>query len=193
VPKSTFGENQLSPGSLGISPLPTAHPRPLQRTSVRASTRSYTRFTLAMGSSPGFGSTARDSAALESPANALFGLAVAQARGGTPFTTPQTVTRRFVLQKARHHATRRSRTGQHALAGCRHTVSGSVSLPSAGCFSPFPHGTVHYRSSAVLSLGGWSPLLPTGFHVARRTPGTCAPSQHAFPYGALTRSGRLFQ
>ena len=59
-PESHFGENQLSPGSLGISPLPTAHPRLLQQTSVRASTRSYTRFTLAMGSSPGFGSTARD-------------------------------------------------------------------------------------------------------------------------------------
>jgi hypothetical protein len=24
---------------------------------------------------------------------------------------------------------------------CRHTVSGTVSLPSQGCFSPFPHGT----------------------------------------------------
>ncbi len=24
---------------------------------------------------------------------------------------------------------------------CKHTVSGSISLPSQGCFSPFPHGT----------------------------------------------------
>ena len=24
---------------------------------------------------------------------------------------------------------------------CRHTVSGTFSLPSQGCFSPFPHGT----------------------------------------------------
>ncbi len=24
---------------------------------------------------------------------------------------------------------------------CRHTVSGSISLPFLGCFSPFPHGT----------------------------------------------------
>jgi hypothetical protein len=24
---------------------------------------------------------------------------------------------------------------------CRHTVSGTISLPSQGCFSPFPHGT----------------------------------------------------
>ena len=54
-----FGENQLSPGSIGISPLPTAHPIALQREKVRASTRLYPRFALAMGSSPGFGSAAR--------------------------------------------------------------------------------------------------------------------------------------
>jgi hypothetical protein len=61
--------------------------------------------------------------------------------------------------------------GQQPLTVCQRTVSGSVSLPSTGCFSPFPHGTVHYRSSAVFSLGGWSPLLPTGFRVSRSTPG----------------------
>jgi hypothetical protein len=33
-----FGENQLSPGSLGISPLPTGHPSSLQSGWVRAST-----------------------------------------------------------------------------------------------------------------------------------------------------------
>jgi hypothetical protein len=52
-----FGENQLSPRSIGISPLPTTHPSRLQPTLVRASTGSYTRFPLAMGRSRGFGST----------------------------------------------------------------------------------------------------------------------------------------
>jgi len=55
-----FGENQLSPGSFGISPLPTAPLTALQRGTVRASTRGYPRFTLAMGSSPGFGSRPTD-------------------------------------------------------------------------------------------------------------------------------------
>ena len=50
-----FGENQLSPGSIGISPLSTGHPPVLQHWWVRASTRSYPRFTLPMDSSPGFG------------------------------------------------------------------------------------------------------------------------------------------
>ena len=56
-----FGENQLSPGSLGISPLPTAPPTALQRGTVRASSGWSPRITLAMGSSPGFGPTRRDS------------------------------------------------------------------------------------------------------------------------------------
>ena len=55
-----FGENQLSPLSIGISPRPTAHPSGLQSTPVRASTPCYRRFTLAMGSSSGFGSTPCD-------------------------------------------------------------------------------------------------------------------------------------
>ena len=29
----------------------------------------------------------------------------------------------------------------HAPTACRRMVSGSISLPSSGCFSPFPHGT----------------------------------------------------
>ena len=30
---------------------------------------------------------------------------------------------------------------QRAPTACRRTVSGSISLPCSGCFSPFPHGT----------------------------------------------------
>ena len=56
-----FGENQLSPRSIGISPLPTAHPRHLQLTWVQTSTDCYVRFILTMGSSRGFGSTPRHS------------------------------------------------------------------------------------------------------------------------------------
>ena len=41
--------------------------------------------------------------------------------------------------------------------------------PLPGSFSPFPHGTVLYRSLWVFSLGGWSPLLPARFHVSRST------------------------
>ena len=86
-----FGENQLSPGSLGISPLPTAPPTALQRRTVRASSGLSPRLTLAMGSSPGFGSTSCDW-------NALFGLAFAAAPCFQHLTSPHEVTRRLILQ-----------------------------------------------------------------------------------------------
>src|SRR5881275_2602385 len=63
-PKSDFGENKLSPSSFGISPLPTAHPTLLQQWTVRPSTRGLLRFSLDMGSSPGFVSNGCDSLAL---------------------------------------------------------------------------------------------------------------------------------
>ncbi len=59
-----FGENQLSPCSFGISPLPTAHPRLLQQSPVRPFTPHYGRCSLAMGGSHGFRSTTSDKRAL---------------------------------------------------------------------------------------------------------------------------------
>src|ERR1043165_7921630 len=47
-----FGENQLSPGLIGLSPLPTRHPNGFQPVPVRASTQCYLSFTLHMGRSP---------------------------------------------------------------------------------------------------------------------------------------------
>src|SRR4029078_2454942 len=89
-----FGENQLSRSLIGLSPLPTTHPPGFQPRWVRASTTSYSRFTLAMGRSLRFGSTTRDY-------NALFGLACAAA-APPGLTSPRNVTRRLILQKARH-------------------------------------------------------------------------------------------
>ena len=41
------------------------------------------------------------------------------------------------MQKARRHPYIAGRTP----TACRRTVSGTISLPCLGCFSPFPHGT----------------------------------------------------
>ena len=49
-------------------------------------------------------------------------------------TWPETVTRRFIMQKARRHP-------KGAPTACRRMVSGTISLLYARCFSPFPHGT----------------------------------------------------
>ena len=45
---------------VGISPLPTSHPLPFQRESVRSSMEFYLHFNLDMGRSPGFGSNTTD-------------------------------------------------------------------------------------------------------------------------------------
>ncbi len=55
-----FGEYELFPSLIGLSPLPTAHPNTFQRVLVRASIVCYHNFTLAMGRSPGFASTSTD-------------------------------------------------------------------------------------------------------------------------------------
>ena len=56
-------------------------------------------------------------------------------RAYSHLTSPATVTRRFIMQKARSHHIKMAPTA------CRRTVSGSISLLCSRCFSPFPHGT----------------------------------------------------
>ena len=139
-----FGENQLSRSLIGLSPLPTTHPPGFQPWWVRASTTSYSRFTLAMGRSLRFGSTPRDYNPIKR--HALFGLAFATA---TPqrLTSPRSITRRLILQKARHHHhTITSDTAAPALTACRRTVSGTISLPSRGTFHLSLTVLVRYRS-----------------------------------------------
>ena len=55
-----FGENQLMPSSISVSPLTTAHPSIFPHTTVRTFTLISQGFILAMVSSPGFGSNKMD-------------------------------------------------------------------------------------------------------------------------------------
>ena len=168
-----FGENQLSPRSFGISPLPTAPPTALQRGTVRASTPRYGRFALAMGSSRGFGPAPRHKGALfrlafaAPPRLRRFGNRDAEQLAGSFFN-------RHAIRPPRGVATPRL----CPLTGRRRAVSGSVSLPARGFFSPFPHGTVRYRSPRPFSLGAWAPRLPAGFLVPG---GTHAPPPRPAP------------
>jgi hypothetical protein len=59
-----FGEYELSPSLISLSPLPSAHPEAFQRLLVRASNRYYPDFTLAKGRSLGFASASADYSAL---------------------------------------------------------------------------------------------------------------------------------
>ena len=91
-----FGEYELFPSLIGLSPLPTGHPKTFQRQRVRASTVCYYSFTLPMGRSHGFASTATNYIA-------LFRLAFATDPVLNTLTLLETVTRRLIMQKARRH------------------------------------------------------------------------------------------
>ena len=173
-----FGENQLSRSLIGLSPLPTTHPLSLQPKWVRASTRSYPRFTLAMGRSLRFGSRTCHS-------SALFRLAFAAA-------TPHGLTLRHVPDSQAHSSKGTPSPHKEALTDCRHTVSGTISLPSRGTFHLSLTVLVHYRSLNVFSLGEWSPQLPTRFHVPRGTQDP-DPEPSNDLYRTLTCSGCAFQ
>ena len=58
---------------------------------------------------------------------------------------------------------------QWPLTAGEYVVSGSLSSPSRGAFHLSLTVLVRYRSLKVFSLGGWSPQLPTRFHVSRGT------------------------
>ena len=91
-----FGEYELFPSLIGLSPLPTGHPKTFQRQRVRASTVCYYSFTLPMGRSHGFASNATNYIA-------LFRLAFATDPYLKYLTLLETVTRRLIMQKARRH------------------------------------------------------------------------------------------
>ena len=140
---------------IGLSPLSTGHPLRFQPKWVRPSTGSYPRFSLPQDSSPGFASAACDS------------LAILKARfrcGSFPnLTSPHTATRWLILQKARRHNARLLRL----LVGARFQVLFHSPL---GVLFTFPSRywfAIGHRR--VLSLGGWSPQLRTGFHVSGAT------------------------
>jgi hypothetical protein len=131
-----------------------------------------------MDSSRGFASTLRD----QRPVQACFHCGSGcnclnrATRGNSPDHTPK--------------GTRLGTSGPPT--ACKHTISGSLSLPSPGYFSPFPHGTVRYRSLRVACLGLWSAQLQTRFFV----PGLTQEQRHrsvVSGYATITRSGAAFQ
>src|SRR5690606_17848646 len=67
------------------------------------------------------------------------------------------------MQKARSRAFP-GKPGHSAPTACRYTVSGTISLPSQGFFSPFPHGTGSLSvAEEYLALGDGPPGFPQGF------------------------------
>ena len=91
-----FGEYELSPSLIGLSLLPSPHPEAFQRLLVRSSIWCYPDFNLDKGRSLGFASTTTDYA----PSSDSLSLRLQMS---SSLTSPATVTRRFIMQKARRH------------------------------------------------------------------------------------------
>ena len=93
--------------------------------------------------------------------------------------------------KSLTHYTRGTRSGLIAPPTvCRHPVSGSLSLPSSGCFSPFPHGTCALSvTEEYLGLEGGPPIFRQDF----TCPALLEDRSSFYPYGAITHSGPPFQ
>ena len=115
---------------ISLSLLSTPHHPHFQLWCVRSSKRCYPLFNLDMDRSLRF-------RVYRTQLVALLGLAFASAPPHG-LTLPRNVTRRPIMQKVRGHALP---CGHSAPTACRHTVSGTISLPSPGFFSPFPRGT----------------------------------------------------
>ena len=158
-----FGENQLSRSLIGLSPLPTAHPPGFQPWWVRSSTKSYPCFNLAMGRSPRFGSRTRDK-------RQYFRLAFAT---HTPhgLSTPRAT-------DSQAHSSKGTPSPHKALTAYKHTVSGTISLPSRGTFHHSLTVLCTIGHSVVFRLTRWSWQIHTRFHESRTT------REHN-PHGAL--------
>ena len=124
-----FGEYELFLSLISLSPLPTTHPKTFQRLLVRSSSPCYRTFNLVMGRSQSFASTPTNL----TPYSDLLSLRLLPYSGLT------------LLVRSNSQAHYAKGTQSPRLLGaptaCKRMVSGSISLPCSGCFSPFPHGT----------------------------------------------------
>ena len=170
-----FGENQLSRGLIGLSPLPTAHPPHFQLRRVRPSTRSYTCFGLAMGRSPRFGSAPRHWAP-----QIFFRT---RCRYGSPTRVNLATRRRLAGSFFNRHAITPPHAGVGALTARERPVSGTVSLPSRGTFHHSLTVLVRYRSSGGIQAAEWSRQIRTGFHGPRATGGRANAADRVPPTG----------
>ena len=92
-----FGEYELSPSLISLSPLPSVHWNTFQRIPIRTSSWCYPTFILTKGRSLGFASTPSDYL----PCSDSLSLRIHISRC---LTLPEKVTRRFIMQKARRHS-----------------------------------------------------------------------------------------
>ena len=144
---------------IGLSPLPTAHPKTFQRQLVRSSIPCYRHFNLAMGRSRGFRVCLQR-------LSALLRLAFAPAAPLSGLALPLEATRRLIMQKARC----RPNWGSNRLQ--THSFRYYFTLLFGVLFT-FPSRYLFAIGlSGVFSLAGWCRRIQRGFHLPPHTQGT---------------------
>ena len=132
-----FGEYELSPSLISLSPLPSSHPKIFQHLPVRSSNWRYPTFNLLKGRSLGFASTPADYWTITQDCH--YRPIQTRFRFGS---VPEVLNLANNSNSQVHYA---KGTQSHLLTGaptaCRQTGSGSISLLCSRFFSPFPHGT----------------------------------------------------
>jgi hypothetical protein len=95
----------------------------------------------------------------------------------------------------KRHAVRPSVLRRHSPpTACKRTVSGSISLPSPGFFSPFPHGTGSLSvAGEYLALEGGPPRFPRGCTCPVVLGYAHQRGQCDFVYRTITCCGGTFQ
>ena len=141
---------------LGLSPLAAGRRRLFQQACVRPSRGCHPPFGLPAARSPGFGSAPRD---CDRPVRTRFRCASAYrlrlAAQGNSLTH---------YAKGTPSPARDPEGSRRAPTARGHPVSGSLSPPSSGCFSPFPHGTGSLSvAEEYLGLGGGPPAFGQDF------------------------------
>ena len=146
---------------------------------VRSFTRCYSSFNLLMGRSLSFGSTAYD---LNRSIKTRF-------RFGSGLSDLNLA----VYSKSQTHYAKGMQSSLSSPTLCRCMISGSISLPSTGFFSPFPHGTGSLSvTNEYLALEGGPPRFRPGFTCPALLGILTTPAAD-FAQGAVTRCGSVFQ
>ena len=129
---------------IGLSLLPSPHPKAFQRLPVRPSGRCYPPFSLDKGRSPGFASAVADFA----PSSGSLSLRL---RASLRLASPATATRGLIMQKARRHRIARLRP----LAGA--WFQGLFHSSARGSFHLSLTVLVHCRSPGSIQPCGMVP------------------------------------
>ena len=163
---------------IGLSPPSSAHPKVFQHQLVRPSAPRYRGFGLAMDRSPGFGSAAAHLTRYShSLSLRLRHLRLNLARS-----------RRLAGSLCKRHAV----TPEGAPAVRGRMISGSLSLPSKGFFSPFPHGTRSLSVDGSIQPCGMGPTDSDGVSRVPPYSGSGAMARGC-AHGAVTLCGPTFQ